>query len=77
LPSNNIRSASLEDSPLYGGIASAIRLIGTMLAEQHETWSTGKKYFDMEEFVGSKKSQPQAAEAKCVASNNNARTNGK
>jgi len=49
---------------IFPNAASAIRLIGAMLAEQHETWSTGKKYFDMEEFFEWKKSQPQAAEAK-------------
>ena len=30
---------------------SAIRLIGALLAEQHETWSTGRRYFDMAEFL--------------------------
>ena len=49
---------------IFPNAASAVRLIGAMLAEQHETWSTGKKYFDMEEFFEWKKSQPQAAEAK-------------
>ena len=29
---------------------SAIRLIGALLAEKHESWSTGKRYFDMTEF---------------------------
>ena len=29
---------------------SAIRLIGALLVEQHEKWSTGKKYFNMEEY---------------------------
>jgi transposase-like protein len=29
---------------------SAMRLIGAMLAEQHESWSTGRRYFDMAEF---------------------------
>ena len=49
---------------IFPNETSAIRLIGAMLAEQHETWSTGKKYFDMEQFFEWKKSQPQAAEAK-------------
>lgn len=44
--------------------APAIRLIGAMLAEQHETWCTGKKYFDMEELFEWKRSQSQAAKAK-------------
>jgi len=29
---------------------SAMRLIGAMLAEKHEVWSTGRLYFDMTEF---------------------------
>jgi transposase-like protein len=29
---------------------SAMRLIGALLAEKHESWSTGKRYFDMTEF---------------------------
>ena len=30
---------------------SALRLIGALLAEQHETWSTGRKYLDMTDFL--------------------------
>jgi len=30
--------------------ASAIRLIGALLAEKHESWPTGIRYFDMTEF---------------------------
>ena len=30
---------------------SAVRLIGALLAEQHETWSTGKRYLDMADFL--------------------------
>jgi len=30
---------------------SALRLIGALLAEQHETWSTGKRYLDMTDFL--------------------------
>lgn len=26
---------------------SVVRLIGAVLMEQHEAWSTGRKYFDM------------------------------
>lgn len=29
---------------------SAIRLIGAVLLEQHEQWSTGRKYLEMEEY---------------------------
>ena len=30
---------------------SAIRQIGALLAEQHETWSTGRRYFYMADFL--------------------------
>jgi transposase-like protein len=30
--------------------ASALRLIGALLAEQHGVWSTGKRYCDMAEY---------------------------
>ena len=30
---------------------SAIRLIGALLAEQRETWSAGRRYFDVAEFL--------------------------
>ena len=49
---------------IFPNEASATRLIGAMLAERHELWSTGKKYFDMQDFFEWKKSQPQADEAK-------------
>jgi len=49
---------------IFPNQASAIRLIGAMLAERHELWSTGRKYFDMQEFFEWKKSQPQAVKAK-------------
>lgn len=29
---------------------SALRMLGALLAEQHETWSTGKRYLDMTEY---------------------------
>lgn len=41
---------------------SLVRLMGAILIEQHEKWSSGKKYFDMTEFI----------ESSCR--NNNART---
>jgi len=49
---------------IFPNESSAKRLIGAMLAETHETWSSGKKYFDMQEYVEWKKSQPQAAEVR-------------
>ena len=36
---------------IFPNEASAQRLIGALLAEKHETWSTGKKYFDMAEYL--------------------------
>ena len=39
--------------------ASALRLIGALLAEQHEVWSTGKRYFDMTEYFEWKTIQTQ------------------
>jgi putative transposase len=39
--------------------ASALRLIGALLAEHHEVWSTGKRYFDMTEYVEWKTTQTQ------------------
>ena len=38
---------------------SAIRLIGALLSEFHEQWSTGKKYFDMAEYWEWKKQEPR------------------
>lgn len=36
---------------IFPNEASAVRLIGALLAEQHEAWSTGKRYFDMTEYL--------------------------
>ena len=49
---------------IFPNEASAIRLIGAMLAEKHEVWSTGRKYFDMQEFFEWKKNQPQTTGVK-------------
>jgi transposase-like protein len=35
---------------IFPNIDSAWRLIGAVLAEKHEEWSTGRKYLDMAEF---------------------------
>jgi len=37
---------------IFPNIDSAWRLIGALLAEKHEEWSTGRKYLDMAEFQG-------------------------
>jgi len=42
---------------IFPNEASAMRLIGAMLAEKHETWSTGKRYFDMIEFYERKEAR--------------------
>jgi putative transposase len=42
---------------IFPNEASAVRLIGALLVEQHELWSTGKRYFDMTEYFEWKASQ--------------------
>jgi len=49
---------------IFPNEASAMRLIGALLAEQHETWSTGRKYFDMQEYFEWKTAQPKKADDK-------------
>lgn len=38
---------------------SAERLLGVLLMEQHEVWSTRRKYFEMEEYWNWKSEQSQ------------------
>lgn len=40
---------------IFPNIDSAWRLIGALLAEKHEEWSTGRKYLDLTEFRTLKK----------------------
>jgi transposase-like protein len=42
---------------IFPNEASAVRLIGALLVEQHELWSTGKRYCDMTEYFEWKASQ--------------------
>jgi putative transposase len=35
---------------IFPNQASAERLIGALMMEQDESWSTGRKYFDMDEY---------------------------
>jgi transposase-like protein len=35
---------------IFPNSASAARLVGALLQEQHEEWLTGRKYFDMSEY---------------------------
>lgn len=44
---------------IFPNEASALRLIGALLAEQHEVWSTGKRYFDRTEYFEWKTTQTQ------------------
>lgn len=44
---------------IFPNEASALRLIGALLAEQHEVWSTGKRYFDRAEYYEWKASHSQ------------------
>jgi putative transposase len=44
---------------IFPNEASALRLIGALLAEHHEVWSTGKRYFDMTEYCEWKTIQTQ------------------
>ncbi|MDA8347139.1 MAG: transposase [Thermaerobacter sp.] len=42
--------------------ASVIRLLGALLTEQHEAWSTGRKYFDMAAYWDWRRPQAEAAD---------------
>jgi putative transposase len=44
---------------IFPNEASAFRLLGALLAEHHEVWSTGKRYFDMAEYFEWKTTQTQ------------------
>src|SRR5690554_5060712 len=42
---------------IFPNAESAMRLIGALLLEQHEVWSTGRLYFNMDEFWEWKREQ--------------------
>jgi putative transposase len=44
---------------IFPNEASALRLMGALLTEHHEVWSTGKRYFDMTEYFEWKTTQTQ------------------
>lgn len=48
---------------IFPNDASAVRLVGALLAEQHETWLSGRRYFDMEAYWHWKRTRaaPEAA----------------
>ena len=35
---------------IFPNEAAAFRLLGALLAEQHELWSTGRKYLNMDDY---------------------------
>lgn len=45
---------------IFPSRASAYRLIGALCAEQHDEWSTGRKYLKMDEYVQWKTELTQA-----------------
>jgi len=45
-----------------------------MFAEQYETWSTGRKYFDMQEYFELKAAETQKANAKVRSIKSEVRT---
>lgn len=44
---------------IFPNEAAAVRMISALLAEQHEVWSTGKRYFDMTEYFEWKATRTQ------------------
>ncbi|OPZ39513.1 MAG: Transposase, Mutator family [Synergistetes bacterium ADurb.BinA166] len=52
---------------IYPNAESAIRLIGALLVEQDERWSTEKKYMDMQEYYDSLDSSEKKTEAGAAA----------
>ena len=52
---------------IYPNEESAIRLIGALLVEQDERWSTEKKYMDMQEYYDSLDSSEKKTEAGAAA----------
>jgi transposase-like protein len=51
---------------IFPNEASAQRLIGALLAEQHEVWFTGKRYFDMTEYFEWKEAREEKQTRKLV-----------
>ena len=47
---------------IFPNDASAVRMIGALLAEQHETWVVGRRYFDMEAYWEWRQSQEPSDE---------------
>lgn len=51
---------------IFPNEASAQRLIGALLAEQHEEWFTGKRYFDMTEYFEWKEAREEKQSGKLI-----------
>ena len=51
---------------IFPNEASAQRLIGALLAEQHEVWFTGKRYFDMTEYFEWKEAREEKQTGKLI-----------
>ena len=51
---------------IFPNEASAQRLIGALLAEQHEEWFTGKRYFDMTEYLEWKEARNKRRTGKLI-----------
>lgn len=47
---------------IFPNSASAHRLIGALLQEQHEEWLTGRRYFDIDEYVAWKQKHRDESE---------------
>ncbi len=46
---------------------SALRMVGALLSEYHEDWSTGKKYSDMTEYCEWRTSQEELFDQKLIS----------
>ena len=47
---------------IFPNSASTHRLVGALLQEQHEQWLTGRKYFDMTEYVEWKQAHQESSD---------------
>jgi len=55
---------------------AAMRLISAMLAEKHESWSTGRLYFDMASSMSGKKRGRKISFKRCEASDEKNESDG-
>jgi len=52
---------------IFLNLESVVRLIGALLMELDDKWSTGKKYLDMAEYLQWQKEQKQSFQPKNIA----------